>query len=325
MSNIPTYEELQQKIIDLESLGVEQKHALEAIKENESNCRSIVENIPGIVYRCAWDNDYTLFFMSEYAEKLTGYPASDFVNNAVRTYESIIHREDAEYASQASREAIESDKPWEIEYRIHHKDGNIRWVHEKGRAIRDEGGKVKFCEGVVLDISRNKLAEEALKNAHDELEKRVQNRTAELEQKTISLKESNIALKVLLKQREMDKKELEKNVLFNVNKLVEPSLTKLKKITSNNNQKVYLEVIESNLNEIISPFVPGLSADLSKLTPSEIQIANFIRQGKTTKEIAILLGLSPSTIAAHRQNIRKKLALTSKEANLQTILTTNLQ
>ena len=321
MNNKPTYEELQQRAINLESLVVEHKHTLEKLRMIERDYSSIVESIPGIVFRCAWDNDYTLFIMNEYAERVTGYPASDFINNAVRTYESIIHLEDAEYASRTSTEAIESDKLWDIEYRIHHKDGSIRWVHEKGRAVRDEDGNVLFCEGVVLDITRRKLSEEALRNAHDELEKRVQERTFELEQKTIGLEESNIALKVLMKQRETDKKELEENILFNVNKLVEPYLKKLKQITSDNNHKVYLEVIESNLHNIIKPFAPGLSAYLLKLTPAEIQIADLIRHGKATKDIASFLNLSPSTIAAHRQNIRKKLALTNKEINLQTALT----
>lgn len=190
---------------------------------------------------------------------------------------------------------------------------------------KDKTGQVKGLVLSLFETTKRKQAELALQEAKDELEKRVQERTVELEQKTIGLEESNIALKVLMKQREKDKKELEKNILFNVNKLVGPSLEKLKKITSDNNQKVYLEVIESNLNEIISPFAPRLSANLSKFTPAEIQIADFIRQGRTTKEIASLLGLSPSTIAAHRQNIRKKLALTNKEKNLRTILTTNSQ
>lgn len=183
----------------------------------------------------------------------------------------------------------------------------------------------KIIDGKIIESqtswNMSYLIKQLLSEAHDELEKQVQKRTAELEQKTIGLEESNIALKVLLEQRERDKKELEKNVLFNVNKLVGPSLEKLKKISSDNNQKAYLEVIESNLNQIVSPFAPDLSANLSKLTPAQTQIASLIQQGKTTKEIASFLNLSPSTIAAHRQNIRKKLALTNKGKNLQMALT----
>ena len=133
-------------------------------------------------------------------------------------------------------------------------------------------------------------------------------------------KESSIALKVLMNQRKKDKEEFEKNILFSVNKLVQPYLNTLKTITSDNKQKEYLEVIESNLKNLISPLAPGFEASLSKLSPAEIQIADLIRNAMTTKEIASILNLSPSTIAAHRQNIRKKLALTNKGKNLQTVL-----
>ena len=160
---------------------------------------------------------------------------------------------------------------------------------------------------------------------HMQLENMIQERTAELEQRTLSLEESNIALKVLLKQRDKDKEELNKNILFSIENLVKPSLTHLIKNTSDNNQKTYLKIIESNLNQIISPFASNLSDNLSKLTPSQTQIANFIQQGKTTKEIADLLCLSPSTIANQRQRIRKTFNLTNKKRNLQTILSLNMK
>ncbi len=156
-----------------------------------------------------------------------------------------------------------------------------------------------------------------------QLENVIQKRTAELKQKTLNLEESNVALRILLKQQEDIKKDLEKNILFSVNKLVKPSLKKLKNSASDINQKIYIEVIESNLKNITAPFSQGLADNLSRLTPTEIHIADLIRMGKTTKEIASLLRLSPTTIATHRQNIRKKLVLTNKKKNLRTILASN--
>jgi len=130
-------------------------------------------------------------------------------------------------------------------------------------------------------------------------------------------------LKVLLQQREEDKKETEEKILHNVEKLVLPYLEELKTRMSESEEYAYVEIIELNLKEIILPFSLSLSGDLSKLTPAEIQIADLIRKGKTTKDIAKLLKLSPTTIATHRQNIRKKLALTNQKINLRTILATN--
>jgi len=190
--------------------------------------------------------------------------------------------------------------------------------------LKNTQGKPTAILGIALDITESKKAAEELRQHRDHLEELVEKRTSELEQKTIHLEESNIALKILLKQREQDKKEIEDNLLNNVEKLVIPYLEKIKTKMTGLEEKAYLEIIESNLKEIIAPFARSLSNSLSKLTPAEIRIADLIRHGKTTEEIAILLKLSPTTISSHRQHIRKKLSLTNKKMNLRSILETNL-
>jgi DNA-binding CsgD family transcriptional regulator len=179
-----------------------------------------------------------------------------------------------------------------------------------------------------IDITDRIRIEKTLKEAHHDLEKRVEDRTRELtdankqlKMKTTSLSEANTALKVLLKQREADKIELEEKVLLNTKLMISPYLGKLKnRRRLGNKEKVYLEIIESNLNDIISPFVRSLSAKFFKLTPTEMQVINLIRRGKTTKEIAETLNLATSTIDFHRNNIRKKIGIKSKKINLSTYL-----
>jgi DNA-binding CsgD family transcriptional regulator len=189
----------------------------------------------------------------------------------------------------------------------------------------DSEGRVSAVGGVCTDITAHKKVEEALKKAHDELEQRVIDRTAQLNQKTERLMETNVALKILLEKREEDKKELEKKVIFNIEKLIYPYLEKLKMRCDEGFEGALIKIIQSNLDEITSSFTQNHKNYLSNLTPAQIQIADFIKQGHTTKEIASLLNLSPSTIACHRQEIRKRLSLTHKKTNLQTALTTNCQ
>ena len=162
--------------------------------------------------------------------------------------------------------------------------------------------------------------EEDLKKAHDELEMKVEERTAELMENANKLQETNIALNILLKKREEDKIEIEKKVLTNVEDFIFPFIEKLKAAGLTARQAAFLKIIESNLQDIISPFSTKLSSKYFSLTPSEIQIAEFIKQGKTTKEIAGLLNLSYRTICFHRQNIRNKLILNNKKVNLKTFL-----
>jgi len=147
-------------------------------------------------------------------------------------------------------------------------------------------------------------------------------RRKELENKTHKLEELNAALKVLLKHRDEDKKELEEKVIANVKKLVLPYVEKLNNSRLNDRQIVYLNIIKSNLEDIITPFLHQLSSKYSDLTPSEIQVAELVKEGKTTKEIAELLNSSTGAIDFHRNNLRKKLGLRNTKTNLRSFLLT---
>ena len=198
------------------------------------------------------------------------------------------------------------------------------------------------------DISAQKKAERQLRKYHDHLEELVEARTAELakintqleqeieerkkaedalrkrevelQAQSHHLAEVNTALKVLLKQREDDKKELGENVLSNVNELIAPYIDRLKKSRLNTNQKTLIDILDSNLNNMISPFIIKLSFKYFNLTPMEIKVANLVKEGRTNKEIAELLCLSKNTILFHRHNIRRKLNLKNKKINLRSHL-----
>ena len=135
-------------------------------KERE-RYQSLVNNIPGITYRCKMDKDWTMLFMSQAVDPLTGYPASDFINNAVRSYESIIHPEAREKVDKAVVLAVSENRPWDIAYRVCHKDGSVRWVQEKGQAVYEADGTVAYLDGFILDITARREAENALKASEE--------------------------------------------------------------------------------------------------------------------------------------------------------------
>jgi DNA-binding CsgD family transcriptional regulator len=127
-------------------------------------------------------------------------------------------------------------------------------------------------------------------------------------------------LKVLLQKREKDKIKSEEKILLNIRELIKPYLEKIKKSELNKSQKTYIDIIESNLDEIVSSFTLRLASKYLSLTPTEIQVANLIKQGKRNKEISELIHTSLRTIAFHRESIRKKLGLQNKKINLRSYL-----
>ena len=171
-----------------------------------------------------------------------------------------------------------------------------------------------------IKASARDPTEEKLRQARDELEQKVKERTKEIEIKTKDLEEANAALRVLLEIRDKEKVELQNKMLFNVKQLAEPYLKKLKDSGLSEKQRIYLDILESSLNEIISPVSRDLALRHASFTPSEIHIANLIKYGKPTKEIADILSLSMRTIETHRRNIRLKLGIKNKKINLRSYL-----
>ncbi len=137
-----------------------------------------------------------------------------------------------------------------------------------------------------------------------------------MEKKTLRLTEVNAALNVLLERRETDKNQIEEKILQNVQDLIQPLIDNLKKTGLNDDQTGYLDALETFLKEIISPFTGSLKAQYRWMTPSEIRVANLIRQGKSTKEIAQILNSNVRAVKYHRRGIRRKLNLTHKKVNL---------
>ena len=177
------------------------------------------------------------------------------------------------------------------------------------KPVYDDDGAFIGSYSVITDVTLLKRTEEALRQ-----------REHELEAKTLNLEEANAALKVLLKRREEDKREFEERIMANVRELVAPYVGKLKRSRLGDRQRAYLNILENNLADLTAPFVDSLSRSFQKLTPAEIRVAAMVREGRTTKQIADILALSPRTVEFHRDQIRRKLGLSRRKTNLRSFL-----
>jgi len=159
------------------------------------------------------------------------------------------------------------------------------------------------------EITALKRTEQALRESQEKLNDQKQ-----------GLEEANVALKVLLKQREEDRRDLEKRFLTNVKGLVLPYVEKLKSAQLKAKDKTLVEIIDTHLQDIITPLMQNLTNANILLTPQEMQVATLVKDGKTSKEIADVLIVSEATINFHRKNLRNKFGLTNKQTNLRAYL-----
>jgi PAS domain S-box-containing protein len=124
---------------------------------------SLTCSVPGAIYRCTLDSDWTMHLIGDEIERITGYPASDFVENRVRTYMSLVHPHDHRRVEREVWTAVEAGRPFELEYRVRTAAGDYRWVLERGCAV--QGHEREWLDGIIFDITDRRRAEEAARRA----------------------------------------------------------------------------------------------------------------------------------------------------------------
>jgi PAS domain S-box-containing protein len=329
-------------INQLETLDSEHEDPGEANKAIVINYQALLDNINDGVYMLNKKGRFV--FINRVIEERSRIPFDKFMG---LHFLDIVGPKDHERVQMNFKKVMRGEEvlPYELEYRTAH--GKTLVVEVNTKPIY-KAGEVVGLQGVSRNITKRRQVEEALVRAKDKLERRVKERTAklvksnellakeiqerkkaerelrkrekELRIKTRNLEEANTALRVLLKKRDEDRTELEEKVLSNVKELVLPYLEKLKRTGLDQRQKTFASILESNIDDIVSRFLRRMSSRYIGLTPAQIQVATLVRQGKRTKDIAELLDLSSKTIEDHRKNLRKKLGLKNKKANLRTHL-----
>jgi PAS domain S-box-containing protein len=129
----------------------------------EALLRSLMANVPGAIYRSAWHADYALELISDEIERISGYPASDFLGaDARRTIMSIICAEDRDAVLKKAQNAVDDGQPFNLEYRIERPDGELRWVLDRGHRVKGPRGE-QWMDGAIFDITERRANEEALR------------------------------------------------------------------------------------------------------------------------------------------------------------------
>ncbi len=141
-----------------------------ALRQRQGELRSLVANIPGAIYRCAFDTGRTMAFLSDGIEPIIQYRAADLIYNRLCSFSSLIHPQDQAEVTRQITIAIETQQPYALEYRLHCQDGSWRWVYDQGQGVFDAEGKLLGLNGALFDITENKHALEALRASEERLQ-----------------------------------------------------------------------------------------------------------------------------------------------------------
>jgi PAS domain S-box-containing protein len=139
-------------------LAIERHELLGALKESQVRLATLVENLPGMAYRCRNDADWTMTFVSDGCLAITGYRPDELQNNQAVAYGSLVHPDDRDWLWAKCQSSLEARAPCQNEYRIIDRQGRERWVSERASGAYDAEGKLRFIDGFILDISESRQA-----------------------------------------------------------------------------------------------------------------------------------------------------------------------
>ncbi|HDL64344.1 MAG TPA: helix-turn-helix transcriptional regulator [Proteobacteria bacterium] len=275
----------------------------EALRKSEQRYRAVVSDQTELISRFL--PDFTHTFANDAYCRYFDKTADELLGQSVLIF---IEEEDKDLFLEQISKLSPQNPVMTPDHRVITKSGEVRWNHWCTRAIYNDSAKLVEYQSVGRDITERKLAEEALKDSEKllHLQKKV------LEQK-------NAALREILEQIEIEKQRIKNDVVSNVDNLLFPILQKLKAEISGI-PKQYVELLESNLEELASSFGRKISQTTLRLTSREIEICNMVKNGLTSKDIARALNVSIHTINSHRNNIRRKVNINNEKVNLVAFL-----
>ena len=276
----------------------EWKNTETKLKESENLYRAIFETTGTATM--IMEEDMTISLVNSGFEKITGYKKEEWEGK--KKWTELVSKQDLGMMMKYHKQRRKNHKSVPREYEFH-------LIDSKGRT-RTILNTMNMIEGTrrsvssFIDITEMREAETELKTKSDKLA------------------EYNTALTVLLNKRAEETEEVEQRILSNVKELVIPYIDAVRKSCPGPQSEVHINMLETSLREIIAPFSHKLSSRYLNLTPKEIQIANFIKEGRSSKEIAGMLNVSKSAVDVHRYKLRKKVGLNSKKVNLRSHLIT---
>lgn len=282
------------------------------LERRKQKYKQLVDDIAPLSMLYSHDSDGVMTYVSSSSKKIIGLSPDEIVG---KKYADVLswEQESLEIADLSFRKLLNGFEHSDIDMSFYDTAGNLRTLHVVAHAVIDKFDGTKFIDGVATDITQRKNIESREKEIKQKLEYMVRERTEELEN-------VNTTIKVLLEKTKTDRLEVEDRVIKNVEMVCLPILNRLAVQLPDKKLTHLVKAMELNLIELTSSFTSKLTDRKTTLSSSEIQVANLIKQGLSSKEMSDILNISVNTVNNHRANIRKKLHISGKKKNLRSYL-----
>jgi PAS domain S-box-containing protein len=311
----------------------------QALRKSEKRYRMVADSSYNWEYWIAPDGNF--IYVSPSCERITGYPANAFLEDAdAGLLDKIIHNDDRERFAKHFSESLMSPDVKSFEFRIQSRSGEERWISHICQPVYGDDGQYLGRRAGNHDVTQHKQTEEALRQAYQALESRVEDRTLQLKIAAEDLKvkqaellsqkrelervnseflDTNRAVTILARNIDKYRRDEENRIAKTISSKIIPLVEDLKKAKTLDSVLLGLDYITANVQDLSSDLT-GKMNSLSSLTPTELRAASMIKNGLSSRRIADKLGVSLHTIKTHRRNVRKKLNLQNSAINLESYL-----
>jgi len=285
---------------------VRQNKLTTSLRESEKKFRLVADFTYDWEYWIAPDGRF--IYVSPACERISGHPPEAYIKDA-RLFLTITHPEDRSGVAHHLKKEMDTPGDARLDFRIVDRSGTIRWISHVCQPVHDDEGGWLGRRASNRDITDLKAVEAAL----------VKQR-AELREKSVRLEDANQALKSLLDHREAEKNAIEAHIFRELNVMVLPFLEKAGREQQPAVAADYLQIAAANLKSLLKGANGALNTRYRLLSPMEIKVAEMVRQGQSSKQIAAALHLASSSINSYRKSIRRKLGLSNAKINLRAFL-----
>ncbi|MEI6089935.1 MAG: PAS domain S-box protein [bacterium] len=293
----------------------DRKRVEAALKTSERSLSNLISNLPGFIYRCANDKEWTMEFLSSGISKLTGYDNDEFLGNNKLSFASIIHNEDKKMVDNVVQNALVTKEPFELEYRIFTRNNEVKHVWERGRGVYSTDGKLLYLEGFITDVTERKLAVEAMLESEHRYYSLFDSMEEGVVLHELVYDDNNKPIDYIIRD---SNKAFERHTGLNILTGINKNATEFYGVSDAPYLDIYAEVADTGISQQFETYYPPLSKhfNISVFSPKKGFFATVFSDISHRKESEAMLFVEKERLSVTLKSIGDAVITTDTESKI---------